>query len=102
MSPGRHYFECEGVVLACYDPRADGDEYEATSLSEPIYIAVDDLEDTFQRAVEARAKFSEDEVPDVGPIGRIAERPWGEVSFYASDPFDNPLCFVRRDSVFSG
>ena len=26
VSPGRHYFECGGVVLACYDPVADGDD----------------------------------------------------------------------------
>ena len=102
VSPGRHYFECEGVILACYDPKADGDEYEATSLSEPVYLAVDNLQDTFQRAVDANAKFSADDIPDVGPIGEIARRPWGEVSFYASDPFDNPLCFVSRESVFSG
>ncbi len=25
VSPGRHYFDCEGVILACFDPRADGD-----------------------------------------------------------------------------
>ena len=32
----------------------------------------------------------------------FAQRPWGERSFYATDPFDNPLCFVARDSVFTG
>ena len=25
ISPGRHYFDCEGTILACYDPIADGD-----------------------------------------------------------------------------
>jgi catechol 2,3-dioxygenase-like lactoylglutathione lyase family enzyme len=25
VSPGRHYFDCGGTVLACYDPVADGD-----------------------------------------------------------------------------
>jgi hypothetical protein len=43
-----------------------------------------------------------DVVPDVGPLGKIAQRPWGERSFYAADPFGNPLCFVARDSVFTG
>jgi hypothetical protein len=26
VSPGRHYFNCGGVILACYDPAADGDD----------------------------------------------------------------------------
>jgi hypothetical protein len=25
ISPGRHYFDCGGTILACYDPVADGD-----------------------------------------------------------------------------
>ncbi len=102
VSPGRHYFDCGGVVLACFDPIADGDGYDAKPLTEPIYLAVDDLEATLRRAKEAGAAFSDDVVPDVGPLGSIAQRPWGEVSFYAADPFDNPLCFVSNDSVFTG
>ncbi len=30
VSPGRHYFNCEGTILACYDPQADGDGYSGT------------------------------------------------------------------------
>lgn len=102
VSPGRHYFDCEGTILACYDPKADGDDHDAVPIPEPIYIAVDDLETTFRNAVEAGARFSPDVVPDVGPLGEVAQRPWGERSFYASDPFGNPLCFVSRESVFRG
>jgi catechol 2,3-dioxygenase-like lactoylglutathione lyase family enzyme len=102
VSPGRHYFDCEGTILACYDPKADGDGKEAVPLPEPVYLAVDDLEETFKRAAEAGAGFSPEDVPDVGPLGQIARRPWGEISFYASDPFGNPLCFVSRESVFTG
>ncbi len=25
VTSGRHYFDCDGVLLACWDPRADGD-----------------------------------------------------------------------------
>ena len=25
VSDGRHYFDCGGTILACFDPRADGD-----------------------------------------------------------------------------
>jgi len=102
VSPGRHYFDCEGTILACYDPKADGDGYEARPVPEPVYIAVDDLEATYRRATDAGAKFSADVVPDVGPLGQIAQRPWGERSFYVYDPFENPLCFVSRESVFTG
>ncbi len=101
ISPGRHYFNCEGAILACYDPRADGDERDAKPLPEPIYIAVDDLESTYELAQSAGAHFSKAVIPGVGPIGEIAVRPWGERSFYAEDPFGNPLCFVDRNSVFT-
>lgn len=102
VSPGRHYFDCGGVIFACCDPQADGDGYDATPLSEPLYLAVDDLDACFERVQAAGAALSDEVVPDVGPLGRIAERPWGEVSFYADDPFGNPLCFVRADTVFTG
>ena len=102
VSPGRHYFDCEGTILACFDPSADGDGYEAKPLPEPIYLAVSDLEATYAACQDAGAAFPEESPPMVGPMGRIAERPWGETSFYASDPFGNPLCFVARDTVFTG
>jgi catechol 2,3-dioxygenase-like lactoylglutathione lyase family enzyme len=102
VSPGRHYFKCEGTILACYDPQADGDGRDAKPLLEPIYIAVDDLESMYVSAVTAGASFSSIVIPGAGPLGRIARRPWGERSFYAADPFGNPLCFVSRDSVFTG
>ena len=102
VSPGRHYFNCEGTILACYDPKADGDGYEAKPIPEPIYVSVDDLQATFQRAKDAGAAFSPEVVPEVGPLGEIADRPWGERSFYAIDPFGNPLCFVSRESAFTG
>ncbi len=102
VSPGRHYFDCEGTVLACFDPAADGDNYDPVPLTEPLYIAVEDLPTTLERARSAGASLSEEVVPDVGPLGQIADRPWGERSFYLSDPFGNPLCFVSRDTMFTG
>ena len=35
VSPGRHYFDCEGTVLACFDPQAGGDGYAAKPNPEP-------------------------------------------------------------------
>lgn len=102
VSPGRHYFDCEGTILACFDPRADGDGYAARPNPEPLYLAVENLEGTLEACKQAGARFSEDAPPGVGPLGKIAKRPWGEESFYVSDPFGNPLCFVSADSVFTG
>jgi catechol 2,3-dioxygenase-like lactoylglutathione lyase family enzyme len=102
VSPGRHYFDCEGTILACFDPQADGDGYAAVPNSEPLYLAVFDLPATYEACRQAGARFSEGSPPGVGPLGEIARRPWGEESFYASDPFGNGLCFVSRDSVFTG
>lgn len=102
ISPGRHYFDCGGTILACYDPAADGDGYSATPIPEPIYLSVDNLDEVFERAAAAGAEFPSAVVPGVGPLGKISVRPWGERSFYASDPFGNPLCFVSTESVFTG
>ena len=102
VSPGRHYFDCEGTVLACFDPRADGDGYDARPNPEPIYIAVADLSETYRACEAANAHFAMGSPPGVGPLGEITRRPWGEVSFYVSDPFGNRLAFVSQDSVFTG
>ena len=29
VSAGRHYFDCDGTILACFDPAADGDAHES-------------------------------------------------------------------------
>ncbi len=102
VSEGRHYFDCTGVTVACFDPVADGDDYTASPFSEPIYFSVDDLDEVFERVTSAGATLSPKRIPGVGVLGEIETRPWGERSFYASDPFGNPLCFVSSDTVFSG
>jgi catechol 2,3-dioxygenase-like lactoylglutathione lyase family enzyme len=102
VSPGRHYFECEGTILACFDPRADGDGYAARPNPEPLYFAVSDLRAAHEACRNEGAVFSAESPPGVGPLGQIARRPWGEESFYATDPFGNEICFVARASVFTG
>jgi predicted enzyme related to lactoylglutathione lyase len=67
-----------------------------------LYLAVDDLDTVYRRVQEAGGVFSAEVVPDVGALGEIARRPWGELSFYVCDPFSNPLCFVSRESVYAG
>jgi catechol 2,3-dioxygenase-like lactoylglutathione lyase family enzyme len=100
VSHGRHYFECGGVILALYDPRADGDTEEPRPNFDHVYFAVPDLD-----AVHDRAKKVGGISEEVGdgnlPMGQIARRPWGERSFYMRDPFGNKLCFVDERTVFT-
>jgi catechol 2,3-dioxygenase-like lactoylglutathione lyase family enzyme len=100
VSPGRHYFDCGGTILACFDPGADGDPFELPPNPEHVYLAVDGLEAALERARSASAgSLSRDGEPEAM---RIAVRPWGERSFYCTDPFGNPLCFVERGTEFTG
>ncbi len=101
VSNGRHYFNCGGVILAVYDAVADGDREPVRSNGEHIYFAVPDLQAVFDRAVQT-GRLSAETGDGQLPMGQIAKRPWGEVSFYLSDPSGNPLCFVDEQSVYRG
>lgn len=93
ISPGRHYFGCGGVILACFDPRADGDGWEARPNPDHVYFAVDDLEEFFARVSRQ---------PGGSVVRPIETQPWGERSFYCTDPFGNKLCFVDEQTMFTG
>ena len=93
VSPGRHYFDCGGTILACFDPSADRDDFVAKPNPDYVYLAVDNLEEYFERAKTLGFAWLEEE---------IASRPWGERSFYGKDPFGNPICFVDSTTVFRG
>lgn len=101
VSDGRHYFDCGGAILACFDPSADGDDYKPTPLPEWLYFSVDNIESTYEACKNAGATFAPGDVHG-DPAGQIAKRPWGERSFYAHDPFGNKLCFVDAKTVFTG
>src|SRR5215213_8255583 len=101
VSGGRHYFDCGGVILALYNPSADGDSAAIRSNDEHIYFAVPDLQAVFARA-ETLGGLSTEIGDGQLPMGQIAKRPWGEVSFYMDDPSGNPLCFVDEKSIFRG
>lgn len=101
VSGGRHYFDCGGTILACFSPREDGDDWEARPNPDHLYFAVDDLEAAYSACQRAGATFAEGDVHG-DPAGKIATRPWGERSFYVTDPFGNKLCFVDRTTVFTG
>jgi catechol 2,3-dioxygenase-like lactoylglutathione lyase family enzyme len=101
VSPGRHYFDCGGVVLALYSPKADGDARTPRPNWDHVYFAVNDLPAVFARAATLGGLSTE--VGDGGlTMGAMVRRPWGEVSFYMSDPAGNPLCFVDASTLFTG
>ena len=100
VSHGRHYLECGGVILALYDPRADGDSGEVRPNFDHVYFAVSDLHAVYDRAKEVGG-ISEEVGDGNLPMGEIARRPWGERSFYMRDPFGNKLCFVDETTVFT-
>ena len=96
--PGsRHYFDCGGVILAVIDPTAGGLTPQPSPKS--IYFAVKDLD-----AVHARAKALGALAPYLvhgEPGAEAMKRPWGERSFYVTDPWGNDLCFVQEGTLYT-
>jgi predicted enzyme related to lactoylglutathione lyase len=100
VSPGRHYFSCGDVVLALYEPAADGDARVPRPNFDHVYFAVEDLEAAYRRARNVGGLSTAVGDGDL-PMGEIARRPWGERSFYLNDPFGNPLCIVDAATIFT-
>lgn len=95
ISPGRHYFDCGGTILACYDPVADGDgigDGWQHHFNQYLYLAVADLEAVLERVRQAGGEIT----------GDIETMPWGERMFYATDPSGNPISFVDEHTLFKG
>ncbi len=92
VSSGRHYFDCGGTILACFDALADGDPEPVGPNPQYVYFGVDDLDAAHARAEQAGCR----------ELSAIDVRPWGERSFYALDPFENPICFVESQTLFTG
>jgi len=96
--PGaRSYFECGAVTLSVIDVSSIGSPHTA---AKALYFTVKNLEAAFDRA-KALGCLSQESVHDA-PGGGIVVRPWGERSFYALDPWGNPLCFVEEGTVYTG
>ena len=96
--PGaRCYFQCGPVTLSVLDVSSTRRPHPAVKA---LYFTVKDLDAAFARA-EALGCLSGEEVHDA-PGGGIVVRPWGERSFYAEDPWHNPLCFVEDGTVYGG
>ena len=96
--PGaRHYFDCGGVILAVLDPTQGG--VPPTPAPKSLYFAVNDLDATHARAkgLGALAPFK----VHGAPAGEPLQRPWGERSFYVTDPWGNELCFVQEGTLYT-
>ncbi len=87
----RHYFDLGGTILALVKPVSDDQPFRPNP--DHLYFAVDDLEASFARAQAAGCSELE---------SGITKQVWGERSFYAKDPFGNPLCFVDQATLYTG
>lgn len=94
----RHYIDCGPIILALVNPAIDGQTAKPTP--DYVYFAVDNLEEIHARATELNCLATED--VHGAASGDIVKRPWGELSFYANDPWGNGLCFVDKGTLFTG
>ena len=90
----RCYFGAGAVTLQVV--QADDPQLAAKAL----YFEVADLDLFHQRAEQLDCLASE--LVHGMPAGQPIVRPWGERSFYASDPWGNPLCFVEAGTIYQG
>lgn len=90
VATGRHYFECGGIILACFDASASTTDGYQRDHAEHVCFSLRDLEAAYERVAAATPSWIEP---------AITTRPSGERSFYAKDPFGNPLCFVDEQTV---
>jgi catechol 2,3-dioxygenase-like lactoylglutathione lyase family enzyme len=96
--PGRRsYFACGAVTLQVVDISSTRTPHPA---AKSLYFTVRKLEAIFDRAKTLRC-LSDDEIHGA-PGGSILVQPWGERSFYAQDPWGNPLCFIEEGTVYTG
>jgi predicted enzyme related to lactoylglutathione lyase len=65
-----------------------------------LYFATADLDAVHARAASLNCLSSEMVHGLRG--GDVSVKPWGERSFYANDPWGNPLCFVEAGTVYAG
>ena len=95
----RHYFDCGPVILALVDVTA-GEGLGPQPIPDYVYFAVSDLDAVYERAKELNCLAKAD--VHGAAAGEIVKRPWGELSFYAEDPWGNGLCFVDEKTLFTG
>lgn len=93
----RVYFTAGAVTLQVVDVSSMGKPHPA---AKALYFTVNDLDAVHARAKKLDALSKERVHGESG--GAITVRPWGERSFYAEDPWKNPLCFVEAGTTYPG
>ncbi|MFZ2030392.1 MAG: VOC family protein [Vitreimonas sp.] len=93
----RVYFTCGVVTLQVVNVSSAREPHVA---AKALYFTVRDLEAVHTRAQSLSALSTEN--VHGRPGGAINVWPWGERSFYAEDPWGNPLCFVEEGTVYPG
>jgi predicted enzyme related to lactoylglutathione lyase len=91
---GRCYFQAAPVTLQVV--QSERPQLAAKAL----YFAVADIGSVHRRAAELGC-LAPGEVHG-SPAGEPCVKPWGELSFYAGDPWGNPLCFVEEGTIYRG
>ena len=96
--PGaRCYYGAGPVTLSVLDVSSQGKPHPA---AKALYFTVKDLDAIHLRARTLGCLSTENVHGQSG--GAISVRPWGERSFYAEDPWQNPLCFVEEGTIYPG
>lgn len=90
VAAGRHYFDCGGIILACFDASASMSDGDQRDHAEHVCFSLRNLDEAYERVKAAGPSWIE---------SAVTTRPSGERSFYAKDPFGNPLCFVDEQTV---
>ncbi len=102
VAEGRIYFDCGSVILGLLD-RSSGDDSDRSAPAEALYFATPSVEGIYRRARRLGCLSSELLHGDPSsPMGKVVVRPWGERSFYVTDPSENSLCFVDARTTFTG
>ena len=93
VSSGRHYFDCGG-----HDPRLlprTGRRGSRAGRPESPHPST-------SVSTTWTPRMGEQKQAGCRELTGIELRPWGERSFYARDPFKNPICFVDSQTLFTG
>ena len=87
--PSRLYFHCGDFIVALVDRSTTGG---VQPLPDHLYLSTGELDRVLERAEAAGATIT----------APIDHRPWGERSFYCTDPDGHALCFVDDATLFLG
>ncbi len=93
----RHYFDCDGVIVAVLDVSQGG--LSPTPGPKSLVFAGDDV-DAFHERASQLGILAPYQVHGEA-AGEVRERPWGERSFYVVDPWGNDLCFCQEGTLYT-